>query len=525
MQALTCPKCGAPLQADMRSCPYCRVGFGSDAPGAHSGLADPQPGPAAPEPPRGPAPTPQGWVLHKDYWHGFSIAHPPGWEVAAFQGQISIREDVMGVVSALIWPFVSSTPTSARQVAQQFTALARSVNPSFQIWLQPNVAADSPRLSIKTSEVKYGQQMEGYFNLLVNGTNVIISGYSAPSQVIAQRSPVLTQILSTFGQVEMAPRQMIVEQAEGAYSLAIPQGWTFQGGVNRNNVGGAGTVQFSVKRDPQGMVMSAMPNFLWFYMDAAPSIWGAMPGAAESLPFMTASQYVAKRIVPWMKQFQKDLKVESIVERPDVAELSAQELLKVGYAPNMFDVGCAVLETTNTENGVRLRQKSRINVQRQRGAASAWMASPAMWSASQDVYFRAPDAEFAGWEPILTGILGSLKLNPSWQAGERQLSQNYIQNSQNDIARRQQQISKTLSETSDIVANSYWDRQATYDRISEQRSNAMLGYQNMTTSSGEEYKVPSGYEQYWVNGLGDVYGGSWLTQPDINWQPLDPTGI
>jgi hypothetical protein len=367
--------------------------------------------------------------------------------------------------------------------------------------------------------------LEGYFNLLVNGMNVIISGYAAPVRVIAERSSVLTQILSTFGQVEMAPRQMIVEPAERAYSLAIPQGWTFQGGVNRNNVGGSGTVQFSVKRDAQGMVMSAMPNFLWFYMDSAPSIWGAMPGAAENLPFISASQYVEKRIVPWMRQFQKDLKVESIVERPDVAELSAQELLKAGYPPNMFDVGCAVLETTNTENGIRLRQKSRINVQRQRGSASPWMASPAMWSANQDVYFRALDAEFAAWEPVLTGVLASLKMNPAWQAGERQLSQNYIQNSPNDIARRTQQISKTLSETSDILNNSYWDRQASYDRISEQRSNAMLGYQKMTTDSGEAYKVPSGYEQYWVSGLGDVYGGSWLAQPDINWQPLNPTGI
>jgi hypothetical protein len=185
----------------------------------------------------------------------------------------------------------------------------------------------------------------------------------------------------------------------------------------------------------------------------------------------------------------------------------------------------AVLETTNTENGLRLRQKSRIEVQRERPSGFPFGAGSSGWSASLDIYYRAPDSEFGAWEPVLSGVLDSIKMNPAWEVGERQLAQNYIQNAQTDIARRTRQISQTLSETSDILNNSYWDRQATYDRISEQRSNVTLGYQNMAAPDGEVYKVPSGYEQYWVSGLGDVYGGSWLTQPDIHWQPLQPTGI
>lgn len=86
-------------------------------------------------------------------------------------------------------------------------------------------------------------------------------------------------------------------------------------------------------------------------------------------------------------------------------------------------------------------------------------------------------------------------------------------------------ISQTLSETSDIVANSSWNRQQAYDRISEMRSNATLGAQNVASDSGDVYKAPYGYDRYWVDGLGNLYGGSWLSQPDINWQPLQPTGI
>ena len=151
-----------------------------------------------------------------------------------------------------------------------------------------------------------------------------------------------------------------------------------------------------------------------------------------------------------------------------------------------------------------------------------------IWTAAQDVYIRAPYAEFATWQPILDGILESFKINPNWQAMENQRIQGQIQNqiaaSQADISRRLGQISQTLSETSDIVTNSYWNRQATYDHISEQRSNAMLGVQNVASPSNEVYQVPNGFDQYWADGLGNLYGGSWMTQPDINWTPLEPTG-
>jgi len=52
----------------------------------------------------------------------------------------------------------------------------------------------------------------------------------------------------------------------------------------------------------------------------------------------------------------------------------------------------------------------------------------------------------------------------------------------------------------------------------------MRGVQNVASPSNEVYKVPNGYDQYWMDGLGNFYGGSWMTQPDIHWTPLDPTG-
>lgn len=526
MRAITCPKCGAPLQAGMTFCPYCRVGLnpeaGEEPRGAGSGAREiPQ------------AQIPAGWTLHRDPWHGFSIAHPAGWQVVTFQGQINVREDAAGLVSASIWPMSLQQPTSAYALATQFTQQGRAWNPSFQVWLPENAAPDSNRLSLRTRQTKYGQTLDGAFNVLVDGLSGIISGFQAPSQALAQHSETFSQILASFRPLERLPRQSFSDPTENAFALQAPQGWGFQGGINRNHIGGTGLPQFTVARDPQGKVAAVMPWYQWNLMDSGGGMLGGLfngfnafssMSGYSSMPFTHAVQYATQQVAPWMSQAQANFKVESAPDRPDIAELFMIEQAKAGYAPGLFEITVTMLETTYLENGVRMRQKSRVSTQRQRSSGPFSGAAP-MWMATLDIYYRAPDAEFAGWEPVLNGIFESVKDNPAWKAGEQRLAQNYIQNTQQDIHRRQQQIARTLSETSDLVANSYWERSAAYDRMSEQRSNATLGVQNMTNESGEVYKVPIGYDQYWQDGLGNLYGGSWLSQPEINWKPLTPTGI
>ncbi len=518
MQALTCPKCRAPLQAELTVCPYCGVGLAPDH----------EPASQNSRPALAPAQIPEGWVDYQDPWHGFRLAHPSGWQVITHQSQISIREDPIGLVAAIIWPFSLRAPASARQVAQQLIGVARRSAPSFQAWQQSNAAADSNRITIKTRETRFGQQLEGNLNILVNGLNVIVSGFAAPVQAVSQYSQVMAQILSTFRVTELMPRQSFSDPSEGAFSVDAPQGWIFRGGVNRNNIGGSGTTQYNVSRDPQGLVTAGMPTYSWVYMDGMSGMMGGVVGVFSGYPalrYMPAVQFCTQSVAPWMVQGQANFKVERVEDRPDIAEIFVADLAQSGIMPNMYEVTAAILETSYNENGVQIRQKSRVFTQRQRGGVGTFAASAPLWTGGLDIYYRAPEAEFATWEPVLQGILDSFQINPAWKQGEQRLAQNFIANSQQDIMRRTSQISQTLQETSDLITKGYWDRQATYDRLSEMRSNATLGVQNVVSSSGDVYKVPYGYDQYWADGLGNLYGGSWSAQPDINWTPLEPTGI
>jgi hypothetical protein len=515
MNALSCPKCGAPVHAGVQVCPYCGVGLVNDLPQ--------NPG----ERPQPPVQVPEGWVRFQDLWHGFTLAHPPGWRVETFQGQISIREDPVGIVAAMIWPYSLPAPASARQTAFQFAGLARTINPTFQVWQQENAAFDSNRITLRTHQVRYGQPVEGCLNVLVDGTNAVISGYEAPAPVIAQHSAVLSAILATFRTGELMPRQRIQETAEGAFSGSIPAGWMFQAGVKRTTSGGAGLPYLSAACDPQAQVWAGSPWYTWAFMDGGFGGFGNFLGGMggySAMRFAPAAAFCQSNIAPWMGQAQAGFRVEAIVDRPDLTDRFIQVLAKAGYPPSMFEVTAAVIETSYTENGVQMRQKSRVGTQRQRAGVGTVMGSAPLWTAYLDEQYHAPESEFAAWEPVLQGVLDAVQVNPAWKASERQRIQGMIAATQQDMMRRTQQISQTLRETSEIITNSYWNRQATYDHIAEVRSDAIRGVHNEASSAGEVFKVPNGFDRYWMDGLGNFYGGSWMTQPEIHWTPLEPAG-
>ena len=524
MQALSCPKCGAPLPNAPPSCPYCGVGLLPEAP-----AEAPAARPARPAQP--PPQLPAGWRLFRDTWHGFQVAHPPGWRVETNRGQISVREDVSGLVEAVIWPFRLPQPSSARQMAAALVAAGSKFAKGFQAWEQASAAPDSNRISLRTHQLISGLPVDGAFNILVEGQNCIISGYGAPVAVIAGRSPILSQVLASFRTIEMLPRQQVHEPKERAFHIWLPPGWKFEPAINRNTVSGMGLPQFSAAYDPQGRYMAGMLSQQLVYQELANAILSGFMGYAIA-KYLPAFQYCTTDLAKQLAKGQKNFRLEAVTPRPDLAELEDNALLQMGYPAGTFETSVAVMETTYEENGARLRQRTRVGTQRQVKAVNYFGSFNPYWTVMLGQSYRAPDGELDAWEPILCGILDSLQTNPTWQQQEQQrvalqqqMVQNYIANAQADMARRRSEISQTLSETSSIINNAYWSQQSTYDRLSELRSDGMLGLQNVASDAGEVFKVPYGYDQYWVDGLGNLLGGSWMVQPGVNWKPLSPTGV
>jgi len=81
---------------------------------------------------------------------------------------------------------------------------------------------------------------------------------------------------------------------------------------------------------------------------------------------------------------------------------------------------------------------------------------------------------------------------------------------------RQQQANEGINQ-------SYWNAQHTYDRLSEERSDAMLGRQRLYDDSlGKVYDAPAGANYYWANQQGQIFGTETDQPPDYqnNYTPL-----
>ena len=494
IQAISCPRCGAPLQEGVTVCSYCRTGLAHDS----NVLEE--------------------WIEYRDEWFGFTLAHPPGWMVETRRGLISVREDPAANTAAFIFPFNAKYSGDIQEAARNLAADLHAVDPSFQAWIPNNVPSDAHQIALKTRDVHLGCERKGILNLFFNGKTIIISGYAAPSQVPAQRNSWMAQILASFRPVEQMPRQKFQEPSEGAFLLLFPQGWSVQGIVDRSS--GIGLPAFNVTRPPQGLVSAGKPAYRWTYQEPQPGMFAGFDPTPR-LPFMAADHFCQQVLAPWASQSQVGFKIESVVNRPDLSEMNIQELIRCGYPRGTHEISVALMETCYVENEVRLRQKSQVTCTRMSSQLTFGIPT---WTACIDVYYRAPEEEFSTLEPVMRGILDSFTINPAWEAAEVQRIQSKTRYSQMDIHRRLGQISQTISETNDMIYNSYVKRQAAEDRMAEKRSDATLGIHSVESPTGDIYKVTDGYDQYWTNGLGDFYGGNLLDQPDVNWIPLSDQG-
>ncbi len=105
----------------------------------------------------------------------------------------------------------------------------------------------------------------------------------------------------------------------------------------------------------------------------------------------------------------------------------------------------------------------------------------------------APDGEFVNWQEIYSECIGSLEFSEKFMRGF-----NDEQGAISSAIRANQAI---YDSTSDMIMDSWEKRNASYDIISQKRSDATLGYERVyDTETGEVYRA--------YNGFTDDYSGS-----------------
>jgi hypothetical protein len=167
------------------------------------------------------------------------------------------------------------------------------------------------------------------------------------------------------------------------------------------------------------------------------------------------------------------------------------------------DVFCVVSSMT-TQTGAGLLMEEQVH-----------------WVAESLFAFRTDRGHLDALARACMASVKSMRMNPRWfmayQAESRRILQERIamQQALQQMAAAQRasfqrqmhrlsDVSRTLSETSDMIYSGYESRSATYDRMADNWSEAMRGVDSyVTPGGGSSVELPGGYEHAWTNGLGE----------------------
>ena len=129
------------------------------------------------------------------------------------------------------------------------------------------------------------------------------------------------------------------------------------------------------------------------------------------------------------------------------------------------------------------------------------------WTADYLFSFKAVKGTLDAHAKTFQTMAHSFKLNPQWFNKYAQLVdylvRAQIQQIQN-IGQISRIISQTSNEISDMIMESYQQRQAVYDRISTNFSRTIRGVDAYTDPASQgTVELPNGYDRAWTNSLGE----------------------
>lgn len=485
-----CVHCGVVLAPGARTCDRC----GAPVPPSWS---DPR---EIPEPP--PFAAPAGWVEHRDPWRGFRLHHPPGWQVTRTDGPTLVSGDPNLRSMAVFWPMPLRHPEELRALAIRYAQ-----------WRQHRATAPvQARLdpSGRVLRLREGD-LESQLGVAADGSSALLSGIQAPR---GTDPSALLKIVASFAPIPAVARYLWVDPSEGSFAVEVPVGWAARGGVSRNNAYGTPESLFEAWGDPSGLVRVRLSGQIHMMVDGGGLFAGLM---GPQMPYQTAEGWLRNRVLPARRQTHPDAVLLKGGDLPDLAREQEAELARRGMS-GRSSYGQFLLRFT--EGGVPVLQRGRVQTLVV-PVMSLMPGTPQPWSAEEPQLLQAPEADFPRLLPVLEGVAESVRANPEWRAREEARVQGHVAASQADQRRRLGEISRTLSETSDLVTGGYWERQRITEHLSHDWSNAILGYEDRVSSTGEIFHVPTGYDRVFRDPQGNLYGAGWLVDPDPTWQELN----
>jgi DNA-directed RNA polymerase subunit RPC12/RpoP len=320
-----------------------------------------------------------------------------------------------------------------------------------------------------------------------------------------------------------------------AFRLLIPAGWDFQGGVTwvTDNPGIPAYIAFQV-RNPGGVETFEVFPTMPFYWTNNPTVVMMFPIGSryfgnEVRPPAPVQQVMQQIVLPRLRGQMSDLRLLNLEEMPELV----RQVQATRPVPDEATFSNAARARIQYRQGDQTIEEEIFGV-----VEGTHVAMPVLmgmmehiyWQASYLFSWRAVAGRLDESADIFQSILYSIRINPEWFGRCVQISQYLIQNQiqqiQN-IGQLSRYISQINDQISDEIMASYNQRQAVYDRVATQFSQAIRGVEEYYDPNQDRtVELPGMYNYAWSNSLGEYY----VTDDpnfdpnvgsNLNWDPLD----
>jgi hypothetical protein len=298
-----------------------------------------------------------------------------------------------------------------------------------------------------------------------------------------------------------------------AFSMLVPAGWEFRGGITwvLDNPGMPATAAFTVRNPAGSEEFEVFPNQAFFWTD---------DGMMRSL-FPVGSRYFGSEVrppagpldalreiaLPRFRQGAEGLRVVSQETLPELARaLGAQAQSAPGLT---ISAEAAKIRIEYSRSGIPMEEELYGVVESYSYPlqSMAGVITHTNWLLDYLFSFKARKGELDGASQVFQAIVFSFRLSPQWFGKYTQTSEYLIQNQIQQIrnvGELSRIISRTSSEISDMMMDSYTQRQAVNDRIASDFSQYIRGVDEYYNPIEERpVELPTGYENAWTNSLGE----------------------
>ena len=321
-----------------------------------------------------------------------------------------------------------------------------------------------------------------------------------------------------------------------AFSLLIPTDWQTQGGIMwpLQNPAMPAEVSFRAFSPATPDALEIFPTRGCSYTPALLGMFpiGSLYMGSEMREPMHARQALKSMVIGRNRAGATNLRVTSEADVPElqaIAERIAAQELRQGVPGAQARVTAGKVRVEYDLGGQPVEEEFYGTVTAYVFPAGGFGQTATIWTRDHLFSFRAAKGQLDGNARLYETIVKSFTVNLQWLNKYvqvvRMLTQQQIQ-SIHRIGELSRYISRTSNEISDMMMEAYENRQAAYDRISTSFSQTIRGVDEwIDPGSGTHTELPAGYDNAWVNGLGDyVLSESPSYDPNIgsnqNWQRL-----